>query len=168
MAEINIRRAIKDDISYTERIRIDMWAIAYKDIFPQRIFDEMDYEANVERKKAKFDTMPAGYVAEVNGEVVGFVNIDETLDEDGNKQAELAGLYVKPHITRNGVGSSLFSYAKQKFREKGYSKMILWCLKDNTMGKSFYVHKQKGKIVQEKEIEIRGAKAIEEKIEFVL
>ena len=83
------------------------------------------------------------------------------MSEDGyGYDCEIVALYVKPTLKRHGIGKTMINYVKNDLKNKGKTKMILWCLKDNYPSRKFY-EKMGGTIVGEHSIEI-GEKSYEE------
>lgn len=68
------------------------------------------------------------WVAEVDGEVVGFLALSDDL---------LYHLYVYPEFQGRGVGSALFARA-QELRPRGFR---LWVFQRNTQARTFYEHR---------------------------
>ncbi len=78
---------------------------------------------------------------------------------------EITALYVKPDLKYNGIGTKLFKYVIDEFKNKNKTKMIIWCLKDNEPSKKFYT-KMGGKIVKEKIMEIGDKNYLEVGFEY--
>ena len=47
-------------------------------------------------------------------------------------------IYVQPDVYRRGYGRALFTFAVNRLRENGYSKIYLWVLEENRRARSFY------------------------------
>jgi ribosomal protein S18 acetylase RimI-like enzyme len=77
-----------------------------------------DQEAAVRRALADHDT----WVAEVDGRVVGFVNV--TFD-DAERSGEIYMVAVHPEVQRRGVGSSLTERALSEMRARGIDLAIV-------------------------------------------
>ena len=60
----------------------------------------------------------------------------QTLNEEYD--GEIYALYVKPGLLRKKIGSRLLLHAKEKLKEQGNHKMIIWCLKENEPSRKFY------------------------------
>ena len=69
-------------------------------------------------------------VAEIDGRIAGFAVV---LDQDG--RAELDGLFVEPHLWRQGIGSALVEEAVHDARSRGLSLMTVVA---NPGAKEFY------------------------------
>ena len=155
MENIKIRNIEEKDIPSVVDIKISGWQVAYKGIIEDNILNSMNREKIIEKLKNNYKEN--GFiVAELNNEIVGFCSYI-----DNNKftpdityiDCELSALYVKPNLKYNGIGTKLFQFATNEFKNKNKTKMILWCLKDNEPSKKFYT-KMGGEIIKERIIEI--------------
>ena len=59
-------------------------------------------------------------VAEVDGQIVGFVAVVEQ-----DEKAEIDGLFVDPHLSRQGIGSALVANAVHDARRQGLSLTVI-------------------------------------------
>lgn len=155
MENIKIRNIEEKDIPSVVDIKISGWQVAYKGIIEDNILNSMNREKIIEKLKNNYKEN--GFiVAELNNEIVGFCSYI-----DNNKftpdityiDCELSALYVKPNLKYNGIGTKLFRFVTNEFKNKNKTKMILWCLKDNEPSKKFYT-KMGGEIIKERIIEI--------------
>jgi GNAT superfamily N-acetyltransferase len=72
------------------------------------------------------------WVAEVDGEIVGWANTSAGRDADGPRDLELEGLYVLDAHHGTGVGQALLDAAV------GDRPAYLWVLADNPRARAFY------------------------------
>lgn len=82
--------------------------------------------------------------------------MSDILDVD----CELCALYVRTKNKGLGIGKALINYVKNKFKNAGRKKMILWCLKDNYSARMFY--EKMGGIFHSEKIIIKGEKEYKE------
>ena len=68
-----------------------------------------------------------GYVAVLDGSVVGFAVVDEP-------EAVLEHLYLDPAVHRRGIGRALLDHA----RAGHDGPLQLWCFAENRAGRAFY------------------------------
>lgn len=108
--------------------------------------DEMiEAWASKEPEDSPLDKEKVRFVAEQDGEIVGFT--------DYNKETnELSGLYVKPDYTGKGIGKKLLNRAEEDARQNGLEQ--LWC-KSTITAKDFY-QKHGYKLIEETTHEIEG------------
>jgi GNAT superfamily N-acetyltransferase len=79
---------------------------------------------------------PASFVAEVAGELVGFVAVGPSHDPDA--EGELYTIYVSPDHWGTGVGRALIEAAEGRMRELGYGRVVLWVEDRNARAHRFY------------------------------
>jgi ribosomal protein S18 acetylase RimI-like enzyme len=77
-------------------------------------------------------------VAEVGGEVVGFVNVGAAREDDVAGLGELFAIYVHPDAWGRGAGQALMTEALARLRAEGFGEAILWVLQDNPRTRRFY------------------------------
>ena len=73
-------------------------------------------------------------VAKVEDKVVGFVGYGQSTEEP--EDGEIFALYVLPEYQRMGIGRMLMEAGLQKL--KGYGKIHIWLLKENSRAFRFY------------------------------
>lgn len=142
MDNIIIERMREEDIEQVAKILIDSWRIAYKDIIDETFLQNLCLEEKIEKLKKEYKDKEYTIARnkEIN-EIIGVTRFGKRLDEldrfteyDG----EIYGLYVKPGLLRKKIGSRLLLHAKEKLKEQGNHKMIIWCLKENQPSRKFY------------------------------
>lgn len=155
MENIIIRNIEEKDIPSVVDIQISGWKTAYKGIIDDDFLNSMNRDKKIEQRRK--DYQKEGYiVAEINKEIVGFCRYVDNNTYTPNMpeiDCEIVALYVKPDLKYNGIGTKLFEFAMNEFKNKNRTKMIIWCLKDNEPSKRFYT-KMGGIIVKEKVVEM--------------
>ncbi len=167
MENIIIRNIEEKDIPSIVDIQIEGWRSAYKGIVDDEYLNSMNREERIERRKKNYKENSI-IVAELNHEVVGFCWYAANNKFSPNMHdidCEITALYVKPDLKYNGIGTKLFKYVIDEFKNKNKTKMIIWCLKDNEPSKKFYT-KMGGKIVKEKIMEIGDKNYLEVGFEY--
>jgi ribosomal protein S18 acetylase RimI-like enzyme len=120
-----LRPGTPDDADATARLHLRSWAAAYTLTGPS-------LEARLDQHRR----FPASFVAELDGEVVGFVGVGPSRDEDAD--GELYTIYVDPAHWRTGVGRELIRAGEEQLRELGFRSVVLWVLDGNTRAQRFY------------------------------
>lgn len=171
MENIIIRQATAVDAQVIETICLDMWKVAYKDVFPKTVFEKMEEIKEFKIQKTQNlinNNQTTIFVIEDNNEIKSFIAVSEILEElkDYDIKMEVVRFYSKPNENRKGYGSLIFEQAKKYIKELGYSSFILWCVTDNKMGMNFYINKQKGEPIASREIDVYGYKTKETGIKF--
>ena len=78
-------------------------------------------------------------VAELDGEVVGWISFGENRDADARPEVgELRALFVAPHAWRRGAGRALVAGVLEGLRELGYREATLWSFDRNDRANAFY------------------------------
>jgi len=127
-----IRNMKLADIDAVKEIAIKSWHHTYDGIIPIEVQDKflsMAYSRDTLKKR--LETSPF-YVAEENGQVVGFANFSN-LKDDG--EVELAAIYLLPKSQRRGIGSKLL---EQGIKEISPKKVFVSVDSGNVKGKEFY------------------------------
>ena len=141
----HVRRATPDDAEAIESIRIATWRTAYRGIVQDAILEAMtvkseqidDWRRGIEKTA---HPVSAWFVAEQDGDIVGFVCTGPANDEDIDKNAvaELYAIYVLPEHSGIGVGSALIGAARDHLTEAGFRSAVLWTLEGNARTLRFY------------------------------
>ena len=162
--DIIIRNVKKEDIPAVVDIKITGWQSAYKGIIDAEYLNNLPNEREKRIEKMEKSYMSNGFiVAELNSEIVGFCRyvFDNSFSEEINDtDCELCAIYVKPTLKHYGIGTKMFNYVVNEFKNNNKTKMILWCLKDNESSKKFYI-KNGGQIIKEKYVNIGNKQYIE-------
>ena len=120
-----IRAATPDDAEATARVHVSSWAAAYTLAGPS-----LEERLDLHRR------FPPTFLAEADGEVVGFVGVGPSRDSDA--EGELYTIYVAPEHWRGGIGRELIRAGEERMRELGYRKVVLWVLDGNARAQRFY------------------------------
>jgi RimJ/RimL family protein N-acetyltransferase len=120
-----IRPARPEDAQATARVHVDSWAAAYTIPGP-----------TPEQRLEQHSRFPASFVAELDGEIVGFVGVGESRDPDAD--GELYTIYVHPDHWRSGIGRHLIRAGEDQMWELGYRRVVLWVLDGNERAQRFY------------------------------
>lgn len=145
MENIIIRNATLADIESVSNLHVDSWNETYAGIISQDYLDNMknNLEKRIQRMKNEFN-LRTMIVVTLNDEIVVFSEFvfSNEFSKDLDIDCELCGLYIKNGYKHLGLGSIVFEYVKNLFKEKNKKKMGLWCVKENEPAISFY--KKKG------------------------
>lgn len=140
MEEIIIRNVKLEDLRQVSEIIVRGWQTAYTGIIDNEYLDSLSIDSKYQKMLNNYKEN--GFiVAEKNNEIVGFCRYrvgNEYIKRFPNVDCEICALYVKPESKRIGIGKKLVNYVKKAFREAGFTKMIIWCLKENYPSRAFY------------------------------
>ena len=160
---IVIRRPTLDDAAGTARVHALSWKSAYRGIVPDEFLDAIDVEEWAERHRRSMVEDPedfVSYLAEVDGEIVGWALGGPNRDPALDYAAELFTLYLLPNYTRQGIGRRLMRAVAESLVESGFGSMVLLVLADNWPARRFY-ESLGGRCVSEKEHPIGGVSLME-------
>lgn len=148
-----IRYCEIEDIKEVASIITEDWKIAYKGIIDDDFLANINASDREKRMKEQFKVRSA-FVFEDEEGVKGYCRFGDNDEE--RETGEIYALYIKWNERNKGIGSKLVEIVKEMFKEEGYQKMVIWCLEQNTKGRSFY-EKMGGKL-ERKEYKMIGEK----------
>lgn len=152
---MEIRLAKVEDALAIAKVQVESWHSTYKGIVPDSYLESLDVKKREKVWQSAADTKPM-FVAELEGEVVGFSIAGENRDKDSypDYDGELYAIYSYEHVQGQGIGRRLFEAAARNLSERGFKKMTVAVLTENpTVG--FYKH-MGGKILGGEIITIDG------------
>lgn len=133
---IVIRKMKPTDIDAVKEIAIKSWRHTYGGIIPIEVQDKfLSMAYNKDTLKMRLERSPF-YVAEDNGQVVGFANFSNLKD---NGEVELAAIYLLPEFQNKGIGSRLLG---QGIKELSPKEVYVNVEAENKIGKDFYKGKK--------------------------
>ena len=137
---MQVRKATPDDAAAIARAHTRTWQSSYTHIFPSDALAQLSEEGRAARWSEILSSEPPAertFVAERDGEVVGFVSIGAARAEAPDV-GELRAIYVLPESSGAGVGRALMAEALAHLREKEFREAILWVIEDNPRTRRFY------------------------------
>ncbi|MDD2377052.1 MAG: GNAT family N-acetyltransferase [Clostridia bacterium] len=167
MKEIIRKSKIEDSYSIA-KIKVECWNVAYKGIVCDKYLSNLSIEKESKRRRNEFKDVPPFYVYEENSIIKGFVWFGKVIEDNNTINEnifEIFAIYVNPDNKCNGIGTKLINFAKNEAKKQNYSKVYLWCLKDNLSGRKFY-EKKLGKLKGETIVEIGEQDLDEVRYEF--
>ncbi len=132
-----VREAIPLDRSRILDINRQTWQQCYQHIFDAEemrgLFSNSlsQYGSWVYRRDERLST----FVAEVNGEIVGFIGMASLLNPS---LSEITTFYILPAYHGQGIGKHLWQSATQYLRDAGYTGVWVWALERATQAMKFY------------------------------
>ncbi|MGH1548504.1 GNAT family N-acetyltransferase [Leifsonia poae] len=131
--EIMVRRATVADAAGIARVHVTGWREAYAGRLAADFLDGLDearFAANWER--IVVDGVTDAFVAERDGEIVGWATAGPGRDDDPPRPRELEGIYLVASAYGSGAGQQLLDAAV------GDSPAYLWVMEGNARAESFY------------------------------
>ena len=149
-----VRAATEHDAGAISHVHVQSWRTTYADIVPEANLASLN-EAEREVLWREWLTRDIQvYVAELNGEVVGFVSGGPLREPLQEFDAELFAIYLLKQAQGRGIGTALLRKLARSLRTKGFKSMVVWVLESNA---SSHFYAQSGALpVLSKEIEIGG------------
>ena len=136
---MTLRAAREEDAEPLALLHERCWTISYAGIADAVRITDRPFEERVEmwRGFCRGEGLPM-WIAEHEGEPVGFVAFGPSRDEDGAGTGEVVAIYVDPAAQHGGHGSALLARAEEALREEGLTRATLWTLRDNAPARGFY------------------------------
>lgn len=128
-----IRNMMKEDIKQVQNIARVSWHSTYEDIIPRKIQDsflDKAYGDEMMKRRLKQSII---FVAEVEGEVIGFANYSP-INQD--RVTELIAIYLYSDYRGKGIGTALLEAGIRELRS--VKEIHLNVEKNNHIGMNFY------------------------------
>lgn len=146
-----IRRAAVADADRIGAVHTASWQWIYRGRFPDDFLDAIDPARPAAAWKRNLGAEPPAdvFVAEVEGEIVGFCHVGPSGDGDDDhdgpidhdaRVGELHAIYLVHDAAGNGVGRALMDAGIDALRSAGFTEVILWVLESNREARGFYEH----------------------------
>jgi GNAT superfamily N-acetyltransferase len=126
-----IRPATPEDAEAVARVHVETWRAAYAHALSPEGLAGLSVT-----QRAELHRRSPPVVAEVDGEIVGFVSVGPGTDPDTD--GELYAIYVLPDHWGTGLGRALMQAGEERLRDLGHQHAILWVLEDNPRARRFY------------------------------
>ena len=137
---MNVRPATAEDADAIGRVQVETWRAAYSGLMPDEAVAAFDVEERRRMWREGLAREPrpgsATFVAEDDGEVVGFASVGAARDEED--AGELYAIYLDPSCWDRGIGRALLERAEESMRSSGFTRAILWVMEGNERGERFY------------------------------
>lgn len=143
VGQVDIRRATVADASAIAAVRVDSWRASYRGIMPDAYLDGMKTEDSTrlwERVLGAGSDAACTFVAEIEGELVGFAAGNTLAERKLAFDAELTALYILPSAQRAGIGRLLLKQVATTLATAGAPNMLVWVLAQNRKAREFYEH----------------------------
>jgi L-amino acid N-acyltransferase YncA len=133
--EFLIREANVQDASGIARVHVNSWIETYTGIVPDSYLSTLSkakrqemWESIISSNKSKQYT----FVAEVNGEIIGFVNGGEAREKEHGFEGELCAIYLLQSHQGQKIGKAMFQKLTESIKNDSMKSMYLWVLRDNS------------------------------------
>lgn len=153
-----IRLADVADAAGIARVHVDTWRTTYRGIVPDEFLAGLSHaqrQAAWERHLAEPSALQCVYVAENDGEVVGFANGGPERSNDPIYRGELYAIYILEPWQHHGIGKAFVMEIARWLVDHGCTSMLVWVLAQNP-SRRFY-EALGGTYVRNRTITIGGA-----------
>jgi GNAT superfamily N-acetyltransferase len=135
-----IRPATPADALALVEVHIACWREAYADLLPRAFLDSLSVDAFLpHRERALADPARINFIAEIDGEPVGFASCGRSRDADANlATGELYGIYLRAQHWDQGRGHQLWLAVRTPLSEAHLNPITLWVFEANTRARRFY------------------------------
>lgn len=163
-----IRKATPKDALGISIVNTYTWKTTYSGLIPDSLIDSRInlLRSKAEKLKAEIEQNDSCIVAVVEDTVIGFCIFGPSRNDDYKASGEIYGLYVLKGFQGENIGKRLFIAGRNVLTARGYSSIIVNCLKKNpSLG--FY-ECMGGKIVGERQECINGQELSESILYFAI
>ncbi len=158
-----IRYADIGDADSIGRVQAESWRSTYSGIVPDDYLAAINVEEWSERQRRNMAEAPddvASFVAETEGQVVGWAVGGPNREPEADYAGELYAIYLLPDHQRRGVGLELTVAIARWLVEQAMGSMILWVLAENHQARRFY-ERLGGQYCGERQVKIGDASLLE-------
>ncbi|HEV8097180.1 MAG TPA: GNAT family N-acetyltransferase, partial [Burkholderiales bacterium] len=136
-----MRAATKDDAEALAGVHVASWRSAYAGLLPPDLLASLDVGKRAQAWRTILDdTSGSAYLACEGEEVLGFIHVCPSRDEDKASTAigEVTSIYVAPGRWGKGIGTTLLSRGLLHLAQAGCREVTLWVLDGNLPACRFY------------------------------
>lgn len=131
---LSVRPAFQSDAPGRRSRARPSWREAYAAQLPADLLANLDEESRAARwTEIIYDNVTEVWVAELDGEIVGWATASDGRDEDAPAPRELEGTYTLRRVYGTGIGQQLHDAAI------GQNSACLWMLDENPRAEAFYI-----------------------------
>jgi len=141
MDDLQIRAARVSDAKGIAEVHVYTWQSAYLGLIPDSFLQGLSVEQrttnwikNIKNPLPRSNTL----VAEIDGEIVGFIGVGADREEDLPNQGEVYALYVLSNIQGRGIGTALMREGLAALKTEGLTCAVLWVLDGNLRTRAWY------------------------------
>ena len=152
---ISIRTATEHDAVAIAHVHVHSWRTTYAGIVPEEYLATLNEAERVLVWRDWLTRDIRVYIADLDGEIVGFISGGAIRERVQTYDAELYAIYLLEQAQGHGIGTALLRELAGSLLSKGFTSMIVWVLEKNP-SRHFYV-RSSAQIVTSKNIQIGGA-----------
>ena len=129
-----IRVASSGDAPAIAHVHVAAWRTAYQGIVPAEILESLSEESRCGKWRefiAEAAPPEVVFVAQQDGETVGFAHCGRERSGDPRHEGELYAIYLLDAVRGKGIGTALFQRVVDWLQSQGLGSMKLWVLEEN-------------------------------------
>ncbi|MDP1719600.1 MAG: GNAT family N-acetyltransferase [Candidatus Nanopelagicaceae bacterium] len=141
MDDLQIRAASVSDAKGIAKVHVYTWQSTYLGLIPDSFLQGLNVEKgtanwikNIESPLPRSKTL----VAEMDGEIVGFIGVGADREEELPNHGEVYAIYVLPSIQGRGIGTALMREGLTALKTEGLTRAVLWVLDGNLRTRAWY------------------------------
>ena len=142
---MQVRAATKEDAEALAGVHVASWRSAYAGLLPADLLASLDLGKRAQAWRTVLDDASGcAYVACEGKEVLGFIHVCPSRDEDktSTEVGEITSIYVAPDHWGKGIGTTLLSRGLLHLAQAGCHEVTLWVLDGNQRACHFYERKR--------------------------
>ena len=151
---ISIRAATQHDAIAISHVHVQSWRTTYAGIVPEEYLATLDEAERALQWRDWLTRDTRVYIADLDGEIVGFISGGAIREPVQTYDAELYAIYLLEQAQRQGIGTALLKELAKWLLGKGFTSMIVWVLEKNP-SRHFYL-RSSAQVVTTKEIQMGG------------
>jgi GNAT superfamily N-acetyltransferase len=152
---LSIRPATEDDAAIISHVHVESWRTTYAGIVPGEYLAALNEAERAAGWRERLSNNLEVSVADLDGEVIGFITGGPIREPIQSYDAELYAIYLLKQAQGQGIGTALLHELATSLRSKGLNSMVVWVL-ERSPAKHFY-SRTGAQLLASKEIEIGGA-----------
>lgn len=141
MTTLTLRDAKPSDAAELARLHVAVWRETYRELAPADAFAALDEPRRLAFWQDKFEhpaQSQSVLLAEINGDLAGFVLASASANPEFGALAEIKLLYVDSQFSRQGIGRCLLTEIAQRLKNGGFTGAGLGVVEGNSAAISFY------------------------------
>lgn len=152
---VSVRTAVEQDSGAISHVHVESWRTTYAGIVPNEYLAGLDESERAVLWRDWLTRDVRVFVAELDGEIVGFVGGGALREPLQDYDAELFAIYLLKQAQRRGIGAALLKTLAESLNAKGFKSMAAWVLEGNS---SSHFYERSGAVrLLSKEIEVGSA-----------
>ncbi len=151
---ISIRTATENDAAAIAHVHVQSWRTTYAGIVPEEYLAALNEAERVPLWRDWLSRDIRAYIADLDGQIVGFISGGAIREPVQTYDAELYAIYLLEQAQRQGTGTALLKELAESLLGQDFTSMIVWVLEKNP-SKHFYM-RSGAQVVATKDIQIGG------------